>query len=69
MKNFIKSPLKTLEEIYRTLDMPGFEDSKNRFKNYIARQKNYKPRNYKISKEYKERIYEHWKVTIDKWGY
>ncbi|MCD6223140.1 MAG: sulfotransferase [Thermoplasmata archaeon] len=68
-ENFIKSPLKTLEEIYRTLDMPGFEDSKNRFKNYIARQKNYKPRNYKISKEYKERIYEHWKVTIDKWGY
>jgi len=68
-ENFIKEPFKTLKEIYEALKLPDFEKSKNRFKKYIAQQKNYNSRRYKITKEDKERIYEHWKFTINKWDY
>ena len=68
-EDFIKEPLKTLQHIYEAINLPKFEESKKYFKEYIAKQRNYKARNYKISKEDMERIYSHWKITIDKWGY
>ena len=68
-EDFIKSPLKHLEDMYNHLGLPGFEKSKARFIDYIEQQKNYVPNKYKISKADKERIYERWHHTIDAWGY
>ncbi len=68
-EDFIKSPLKYLEDMYNHLSLPGFEKSKHRFIDYIQQQKNYIPNKYKIGKRDKERIYERWHLTIDMWGY
>jgi len=68
-EDFVKNPLKMLREIYDALNLPKFEESEKYFKEYVAQQSNYKPRKYRISDDDKEKIYEEWKLTIDKWGY
>ncbi len=68
-EDFIRQPLKTLGDIYASLNLPDFEKSKGDFKDYIASQENYKPRKHPMNKEIKDRIYSHWHDTIDRWGY
>ena len=68
-EDFIKEPMKTLKKIYEDLNLPGFNESRDAFMNYILQQKNYRRRNYDIKEEDKERIYREWKLTIDEWGY
>ncbi|NIA09925.1 MAG: sulfotransferase [Nitrospiraceae bacterium] len=68
-EDFVKEPLKTLEHIYKSVNLPGFEKSEGRFKDYIASQRNYKPNNHPMNREIKDRIYSHWHDTIDRWEY
>lgn len=68
-EEFVAEPLATLRDIYRSLDLPGFELAEQRFADYIAGQRGYTPRRYDIGREMQERIYEHWHPTIDRWGY
>jgi len=68
-EDFVKQPLKTLEHIYSSLQLPHFEKSRERFRRHIASQKDYIPNRHSLDKELKEKIYSHWHETIDRWGY
>ncbi|MBD3189660.1 MAG: sulfotransferase [Candidatus Heimdallarchaeota archaeon] len=61
--------LKTLEKIYRKLSLPGFKQAKKHFISYIETITNYQKKTYTISLADKKRIYSHWHMTIDRWGY
>jgi len=68
-EDFIKRPLDELENIYNSLNLEGFEENKNIFKDYLAAQSDIKTSKYELDRETKERIYEHWKFAFDAFGY
>lgn len=68
-EDFVREPLKTLEHIYSSINLPDFEKSKGRFKDYISSQNDYIPNKHTIDRDLKDRIYSHWHDTIDRWGY
>jgi len=68
-EDFIAEPLKETERVHKELSLPGFEEHKTIFKNYIAEQKKIKPHSYTFDEELKEKIYKYWRYTIDRWGY
>lgn len=68
-EDFIKRPLDELENIYDSLNLGGFEENKNIFKDYLAAQSGIKTSKYELDRETKERIYEHWKFAFDAFGY
>jgi hypothetical protein len=51
-EDFIKEPMKTLEEIYRKLDIQGFSKNKEKFIEFIESQKDYQPRTYEFTDEF-----------------
>ncbi|WP_218081140.1 sulfotransferase family protein [Anthocerotibacter panamensis] len=64
------APLKTLEMIYQYLNLESFAQSKPIFAEYIAAQSNYQKNQYpSYDQVLLERIYKHWYLTIDLWGY
>lgn len=68
-EELISDRLETLEKIYRTLSLPGFKQAKKQFVPYIDKIANYQKKSYNISIADKKRIYSHWHMTIDRWGY
>ena len=68
-EDFISRPFKEVERIHRDLFLPGFEEHRSIFKDYIAEQKKIRPHSYEFDEELKNRIYNYWKYTIDMWGY
>ena len=47
--DFTRDPVGTLEEIYRKLELPGFEAAEPRFRAYADSQKNYKKNRLELS--------------------
>ena len=68
-ENFVKEPIKTLEEIYAKFNLTSFEKSKSNFENYILKHKNYKTNNYSINKNIKDKIYNEWNFAFKEFGY
>lgn len=68
-EEFIANPLHEMEGIYKELGLPGFENSKNKFKKYIDSQSKIRAYKYSIDEQLKNKIYEYFKYTIDLWGY
>ena len=68
-EDFISHPFEEIKRIHEELSIPGFEEHKEIFKEYIASQSKIKPHVYKFDEELKEKIYNYWSYTIDKWGY
>ena len=68
-EDLITQPLKEVERIYRELDLPGFNENKERLEKYIKTQKNVRTCKYNIDEELKNKIYNYFKFTIDQWGY
>lgn len=63
-------PLPELERIYHHLDLPGFEQLRDRFESYIASQHSYQRNSYTIEDdEIIQKISHYWKFTIDTWKY
>jgi len=68
-ENLIARPLDEVERVHKELGLPGFEENRDTFAGYIDAQKEIKPHVYNIDKQLKEKIYNYWKYTIDRWGY
>ncbi|MEO1653051.1 MAG: hypothetical protein AAFU64_05870, partial [Bacteroidota bacterium] len=68
-EDFEKDNLGTLDNIYQTLTIDGFEQAKPHFENYIAAQKSYKKNTYKISQEELNKILEKWGFALEDLGY
>ena len=68
-EDLVKNPLGELENIYATLSLPNFEETRADVEKYLATLKSYKVDDYGISEEEKRRIFSKWKTNILKWGY
>jgi hypothetical protein len=68
-EDLITQPFEEVERIYRQLDLPGFNENKERLEKYIKTQKNVRTCKYNIDEELKNKIYNYFKFTIDQWGY
>ncbi|MBD3190925.1 MAG: hypothetical protein GF308_09790 [Candidatus Heimdallarchaeota archaeon] len=68
-QDLTQSPFATIRKIYTELDLPGFQQSKEDIKAYIASQRNYRVNKHTLSDAMKERITKEWHFTINHWGY
>jgi hypothetical protein len=68
-EDFIKNPLREMEIIYKEIGLSGFGNSKIKFIKYIDSQSKIKTFKYSIDKQFKKKIYDYFKFTIDMWGY
>lgn len=68
-EDFVNEPVKTLKEIYKRLELKGFEEAQYAFKEFAERYKNYKPYDYKIDESVKKKIYEEWEFAFKEFGY
>ena len=58
-----------LEQIYRQLNISGFDRKKARFARYVKARSRYQSNQYFLSQEDKDRVAKNWGFTIDKWQY
>ena len=68
-EKFIKEPYKTVERIYKELDIDGFDEAKDDFKKFIDDQKEYLPRIYNFSEEEIKRVNDNLDVVFKRFGY
>lgn len=57
------------EDIYRTLNLPGFETSKADIEKYLSKKKGYKKNQYKYDDRTVKIVEENWDMALKKWGY
>jgi hypothetical protein len=68
-EDFIQQPLKHIQRMYAELQLDGFKESEQSFKDYLASQIHVKRHTYDITEEVKEKIYKEWKFAFDEFGY
>jgi hypothetical protein len=64
-----KQALKTIEDIYRKLDIPDFHQASETFEEYIENSKTYKKNKYKIKKDTLDKVLKEWDFAMKEWGY
>ena len=57
------------EDIYRRLDLPGFEVAKGDIEKYLGRKKGYKKNRYKYDDRTVKLVEENWGMALKEWGY
>ena len=68
-EKFEQSPFEQLREIYRRLQLPGFDEAAPHLQKYIASQKSYTKNRYSISRAEVDRVVKHWGFAMERWGY
>ena len=68
-ENFINNPLKMLKKIYTSLNLEGFKESENSFREYVETQKSFKPQTYEVSDDVRKKIDEKWGFVVEEFGY
>jgi hypothetical protein len=68
-EDFILNPLIEIERVYSNLNLTDFNKNKEIFKKYIKSQKKIKTQKYEIDEITRNKIYNYFKFTIDKWKY
>jgi hypothetical protein len=63
------APMKTLEKVYQTLELGGFEEVKSVFEDYADSLKEYKKNKFSMEPELKAKIAERWKRYFERYGY
>lgn len=68
-EDFVKEPVKTLEEIYEKLHIDGFEEAKPKFEKYIESLGDYQTNKFTLSDDLKNRINDRLGYYIKYFGY
>ena len=68
-KDLTSAPVETLQKIYQTLELDGFDEVKTAFEQYAASQKEYKKNKFSMDPALKEQIAKRWKRYFDRYGY
>jgi hypothetical protein len=68
-EDLIVDPLKHLQHIYETLNLPGFETARPQMMRYLEQQSGYKTNVYSIDERIVQQVEKHWKFTLDRWRY
>ncbi|MDR1492775.1 MAG: sulfotransferase [Planctomycetaceae bacterium] len=67
--DLISQPSAALEQIYRGLNLSGFEQSQEKFLQFAASQKSYQKNKFRIDPNIKAKITERWAWYIERYGY
>ncbi|GGY46259.1 sulfotransferase family protein [Parvularcula lutaonensis] len=59
----------TLETIYRTLDLPGFDAARPAFAAYLDSIKGYQKNKFRKADQWTDKVAEAWAPWLDRWGY
>lgn len=57
------------EQIYKKLDIPGYDKAKPAIEAYLNKKKGYKKNAYKYNDRTVQLVEENWKFALDDWGY
>ena len=68
-EKFVKSPLNYLKQIYKKLNITGYEKVEPHFKALLNDYQDYKADSYTIDSVLKNRIYKKLKIIFDNFGY
>lgn len=68
-EDFEKDAYAMTEEIYSSLRLSGFEESKGAIEKYLNKKKGYKKNAYKYEPETIKVVEDNWGMALDKWGY
>ncbi|MDO5309889.1 MAG: sulfotransferase [Planctomycetia bacterium] len=61
----VAEPVKTLEKIYRELELDGFQANREAFEAFAATQKNYRKNKFELSEEMKRQIRRRWSAYFE----
>jgi hypothetical protein len=68
-EDFVGNELAVLQHIYNQFDLPGFEDAKDNFSQYLQSQESYQVNQYELQAETIDTITEAWKFAFEAWPY
>ena len=68
-EDFEKDAFGMTEEIYRTLNLPNFNESKAAIEAYLGKKKGYKKNQYKYEDATVRTVEENWGMALKEWGY
>lgn len=68
-EDFEADPFSGTEEIYRQLNLPGFNEARADIEKYIGKKKGYKKNNYKYNEHTVSTVEQHWGMALKEWGY
>ena len=68
-EDFIKNPLETMKEIHTKLNIPGFEEAKDKYQEYLDENKDYKPRVHNFSDKLIRKVNDNCQFILDKYDY
>lgn len=64
-----QAPLRQLQKIYRTLNLPNYEQAQPRFEGYLQKLGDYQKNSYLPNSEDIEKVDQRWQLFIQKWNY
>lgn len=68
-EDLVKAPLKSVEDIYRTLRLEDFETARPRLTAYLGTVKDYQTNRYRLTPEQRDEITRKWGSVIQGYGY
>jgi hypothetical protein len=68
-EDFIKEPMKILEQVYKELNIKDFDENKQKYIDFIESQKDYKPREYEFTDEFIKLVNENCDHNFKRFGY
>ena len=68
-EDFEKDAFCITQDIYKQLDIPGFENAKNDIEKYLGKKKGYKKNQYKYEDLTVKTVEENWGMALKEWGY
>ena len=68
-EDFVKDPVASMRDIYRRLDIPGFDQAEAPMREFIAERSEHKVSRYEMPLALKRKIVERLKPYIDRFGY
>jgi hypothetical protein len=68
-EDFVKDPIASMRDIYKRLDIPGFEAAEAPMRAFIAERSEHKVSRYEMPAALKRKVVERLKPYIDRFGY
>ena len=68
-EDFEQDAFAMTEDIYKKLNLPGFEESKAEIEKYLGKKKGYKKNQYKYDDRTVQLVEENWGMALKEWGY
>jgi hypothetical protein len=68
-EDFVKDPVATMRDIYRLLDIEGFEQADAPMREFVGERKEYRVSRYELPEKLKRKVIDRLKPYIDRFGY